>query len=369
MTACRNFTADLRMIRHSGIGRYLRNLVPLLFPLLEADSICVWGQRRDIGDAPWLTDPRVQLIETPVRVYSPQEQLLGIRHRRRGLLWVPHFNAPLWHAGPMVVTIHDIAPLVLPQILGNALKRAYARMLIQRAVRQASAILCVSAFTRSELIEKLGVPASLTTVASPGLDATWPASARPHREPDGVPYLLFVGNVKPNKNLALLLDALALVQHRLPYRLLIAGRVHGLGTGDAAVLRQAESLGPRVRFVGEIDDSALHSLYAGAAALVMPSLYEGFGLPLLEAMQLGCPVLASTAGSLPEVAADAALFFDPADAQQLAARLLQLQDSPVIHELRLRGRARVQHYSYEGCAGQTANVINSLLRVIPKESA
>jgi glycosyltransferase involved in cell wall biosynthesis len=352
------------MFRHSGIGRYLRNLLPPLLPLLTADHIRVLGSRDLFASAPWLSDPRIELFATSAAIYSPQEQLLSLRgaYRDTDLLWVPHYNAPLWHSGRMVLTIHDIAPIALPQILGNALKRGYARLLIQRAIQQATAILCVSNFTLAELT-RLGVPQEKLTVTHPGLDSAWPLSAPPHRESDGVPYLLFVGNIKPNKNLGLLLRAFASIQDRIPFRLVLAGRMKGLGTADDAVLQQAASLGDRVRFTGEIDDAALQSLYAGAAALVLPSLYEGFGLPLLEAMQLGCPVLASAAASLPEVGGDAALYFDPHSVSDLAACLLQVSDSTAMDALRVRGRLRVTQFSFARCAQQTAAVINRLLEV------
>ena len=355
-------TADLRMFRHSGIGRYLRNVLPHLLPALSADHIRVLGTRRLFAGAAWLDDPRVEVFDTSAPIYSVQEQLLSLRgaFRATDLLWVPHYNAPLWHSGRMVVTIHDIAPVAIPQILGNALKRGYARLLTDRALAHSQAILCVSQFTRKELLAR-GVLPEKITVTHPGLDDAWPPSAVPHREPDGVPYLLFVGNIKPNKNLRLLLGAFASVQDRIPFRLLLAGRMRGFGTGDDAVLRQAEALGERVRFAGEVDDATLQSLYAGASALVLPSLYEGFGLPLLEAMQLGCPVLSSTAGSLPEVGGDAALYFDPHSESALASCLLQVMDAAAMHALRLRGRERVANFSFTRCAQQTATVMNRLL--------
>jgi glycosyltransferase involved in cell wall biosynthesis len=261
----------------------------------------------------------------------------------------------------MAVTIHDIAPLALPQILNNALKRAYAKLLITRAVSQAHSILCVSDFTRTELLTRLHVPAEKLTVTHPGLDTDWPHTAPPHIEPDGTPYLLFVGNVKPNKNLALLLSAFAQVQHRIPHRLILAGKLHGFGTNDEAVLRQAQSFGDRIRFAGEVHDPVLQHLYAGASALVLPSLYEGFGLPLLEAMALGCPVLCSTAGSLPEIAGNAALYFNPQSPEELAARLLQLNDTALMDSQRTLGRARLTHFSFNDCAHQTATILNQHL--------
>lgn len=359
----RRITIDLRMYRHSGIGRYLRNLLPPILPLLQATSVRVIAPTALLTGAPWLADPRVEVFAADAPIYSIGEQLLGLRgaFRDTQLLWVPHFNAPLHYTGKLAVTIHDIAPLAMPEILGNALKRRYARLLIERATCQANAIVCASEFSSRELQQCVGIDPTKISVAYQGLDASWPTNAQPHCESDGVPYLLYVGNVKPNKNLKLLLEAFAKVQAHMPHRLVLAGRMRGFGTNDDAVLKQAESLGQRVRFTDEIPDSELIALYAGAAALVLPSLYEGFGLPLLEAMHLGCPVLCSNAASLPEVAGDAALLFDPHNVDSLNARLLQVTDQPLMNSLRAAGRKRAAQFTYASCAIQTAAVLNPLL--------
>ena len=146
------------------------------------------------------------------------------------------------------------------------------------------------------------------------------------------------------------------------------GRIHGFGSGDDAVLRQAEGLGDSVRFAGEVSDSELIALYAGAAALVFPSLYEGFGLPLLEAMQMGCPVMSSNSASLPEVAGDAALYFDPRSVESLADCLLRVQDEPLMNQLRSAGQARAKEFSYTRCAQHTVAILNSLLSVAHQKS-
>jgi len=358
---------DLRMYRHSGIGRYLRNLLPPLLPLLQAESIRVIAPPALIADARWRSDPRIEVFPTDAPIYSIAEQLLSLRgaFRDTRLLWVPHYNAPILYRGQLAVTIHDIAPLAMPEILGNAIKRAYARLLIERATTRASAILCDSAFTASELRHHVSTPADKMTVVPLGLDESWPASASPHCEPDGVPYFLYVGNIKPNKNLTLLLKAFTQVQDRLPHRIVLAGRMRGFGSNDEPTIRQAESMGDRVRFTDEIPDSELISIYTGATALVMPSLYEGFGLPLLEAMHLGCPVLSSNAASLPEIAADAALYFDPRNAQSLADCLLRVTDAPLLQSLCAAGRIRAAQFSYGQCAVQTAAVLNPLLNPPP----
>ena len=168
-----------------------------------------------------------------------------------------------------------------------------------------------------------------------------------------------------NKNLSLLLRAFDLLRDRLPHRLILAGQFRGLGTGDHAVLREVERLGDRAVLAGPVDDAKLQQLYAGASALVLPSLYEGFGLPLLEAINFGCPVLCSTAGSLPEVGGNAALYFDPHSADELAACMLRVTDPAAMDDLRARGAERVKDFSFSRCAEQTAAVLNRLLQGAP----
>lgn len=310
-----------------------------------------------------MSDPRVEVVESGAGIYSVGEQALawGGAYRDTDLLWVPHFNVPLLYRGKMAVTLHDIAPLVMPEILSSAVKRRYAKLLIERAASRAAALFCVSEFTRSEVIARVSGDSRKITVTRPGLDADWPQTSVPHVEADGVPYVLYVGNVKPNKNLGLLLRAYRQIAAEVPYRLLLAGKMRGFGTGDDAVLREAEEMGERVRFAGEVPDAELQRMYAGAQALVLPSLYEGFGLPVLEAMQLGCPVLLSTAGSLPEVGGDAALYFDPRSVEELAGCLLQVRDRAKMEELRQKGRLRVQEFSFARCAEETAAVLNRLM--------
>jgi glycosyltransferase involved in cell wall biosynthesis len=359
----RRLTADLRMYRHSGIGRYLRNLIPLLLPKIEADRVRVIARRETVGEEDWLNDSRVEFVEEAATIYSVAEQTMALRglYRDTDLLWIPHYNAPLVYGGRMVVTIHDVAPLAMPEILDSVLKRAYAKLLIERSVKQSTSILCVSRFTAEELTQRLRVPAEKMTVTHLGLDANWPHTMTRHVEADGLPYLLYVGNVKPNKNLALLLRAFAKVMGLIPHRLVLAGRIRGFGTNDDAVVRQAEAMGKRVRFAGEVSDTELIQLYAGASASVLPSLYEGFGLPLLEAMRLGCPVLCSTAGALPEVAAGAAMYFDPRSETQLAERLLEVMSTERMDALRYAGFEREKCFRLEECAEHTAVVMNLLL--------
>ena len=357
----RTLTIDVRKLTHSGIGRYLQNLLPGVLPRLEADRVQLLGDPAEIallGDLP----PNCHILECLAAPHSLAEQALAWDRRipADGVLWVPHYNLPLLYRGRLVVTVHDLAPIDLKETFGAA-KRALAHVLLRRAVRQASAILTPSVFTRDRLITTLSAPADRIVVTPLAVDSRWPSLANaPAAYRDSSPYLLFVGNLKPNKNLTLLLRAVELLGDECPYRILVAGRTSGFRTADEEARRLAVRLGDRVRLLGALTDDELISLYRGAAALVMPSLYEGFGLPLLEAMRYRCPVLCADATSLPEVAGDAALFFSPREAQTLAERIGNLQNEEVRTHLRDSGVLRESAFNYLLAIRSTSGTLNSV---------
>lgn len=358
-------TIDLRMYRMSGIGRYLRNVVPLLLPLLDVDHIRVIGDRTDLLEDAWSEDQRVEVFDSKAGIYSIEEQALSLAgaFRHSTLLWVPHYSVPFLYRGRLAVTIHDACHLALRESLSGSIKRGYAKLLFDSVGRRASAIFCVSDFTASEVQKYLHTPRSRIYVTRPGLDAKWNSNPPLHKEPDGLPYFLYVGNIKPNKNLKTLLRAFRQIMDQIPHRLVIVGKMSNMNTVDDAVVREAESLSSRVHLTGEVGDELLRQYYRGADFFVFPSLYEGFGLPLLEAMGMGCPILSSNASALPEVAADAALYFNSQDSGDLAEKLLQIASDPALRAgLVERGFLRLKAFSYQDCAAQTAEVLNTLYK-------
>lgn len=358
-------TIDLRMYRMSGIGRYLRNVVPLLLPLLDVDRIRVIGDRTDLLEDAWSEDQRVEVFDSKAGIYSIEEQALSLAgaFRNSTLLWVPHYSVPFLYRGRLAVTIHDACHLALRESLSGSIKRGYAKLLFESVGRRASAVFCVSDFTASEVQKYLHIPRSRIYVTRPGLDAKWNSNPPLHKEPDGLPYFLYVGNIKPNKNLKTLLRAFRQIMDQIPHRLVIVGKMSNMNTVDDAVVREAESLSSRVHLTGEVGDELLRQYYRGADFFVFPSLYEGFGLPLLEAMGMGCPILSSNASALPEVAADAALYFNSQDSGDLAEKLLQIASDPALRAgLVERGFLRLKAFSYQDCAAQTAEVLNTLYK-------
>jgi len=279
---------------------------------------------------------------------------------------LPEPVAALRSRGRVVVTAHDLMYLRHPQFLQP---RWTARLLrgTEELARTAALWICVSEHTRADLVKHYGVARGRTVVVPHGVDAAFfaaaqaPEAARATAQRLGLggrPYFLFVGSVEPKKNLPLLLEAFGRAAGGpagLRADLAVAGRV-GWGTAEAIdeVLERHPSLRERVHLLGFVAQADLAPLVAGAQALALPSRYEGFGMPVLEAMAAGTPVLCTDRGALPEVAGGAALLFDPDDADGLAALLARVDaDAGLCQNLRARGRERAAPFTWRRCAEGT----------------
>lgn len=355
---------DLRMYRMAGIGRYLQNLLPDLIPLLDVAEISILGRSADLAAEKWLSDPRIRFTEFQPRIFSVAEQLAPVsgQYRDLDLLWAPQYNIPFLYQGKLLVTIHDLCQLAYPETLGNSLQRSYAKYLLSVVAKRASAIMCVSEFTASEIQKYLRVGRERLVVTYPEVGPfgeSW--TSQPARTA-GSPYLLAVGNIKKHKNLPRLISAFCGVQDRIPHDLVLVGKREGFLNSETQFQGPAFPEG-RVRFTGHVSDDELRRYYRNATALIFPSFYEGFGFPLVEAMAEGCPIACSNAASLPEVAGDAALLFDPFSIESVAEAVLRIATDAVIRDsLMAKGRERVQRFAGNSCATLTATTINRLLR-------
>jgi glycosyltransferase involved in cell wall biosynthesis len=240
-------------------------------------------------------------------------------------------------------------------------KRAYAKLLFIGVRQKASSILTVSQFSKQEIKRLLPSGKQPITVTHHGIDKAWFTLSKMQR-PYERPYIIFVGNVKPHKNVRGLLEAFALIQEKIPHDLVIIGKQEGFISGDERVAKQAKALAHRVVFTGYVNDKVLKQYVVHADALVLPSFYEGFGLPPLEAMACGCPVIVSNAASLPEVCGDAALYCNPYDPKDIASTLQRLVTNPALqNELRHKGLEQAKRFSWEKCALETLEVIHKVL--------
>ncbi|HET7274383.1 MAG TPA: glycosyltransferase family 1 protein [Longimicrobiaceae bacterium] len=358
-----NVAVDVRMLGRSGIGRYIEQVVPRVFSagglrgtlLGDVESMRSWNVARSM--------PAFELLPCDAPIYSIREQLAMWRATPRDsdLFWSPHYNIPVLVSGNLVVTVHDVLHLARPEHVQGAHRRLYARSMLQAVRRKADAILCDSQFTADELMRLTGVGADAMHVIPLGVDEEC-FRVRSDDPPHDRPYFLFVGNIKPHKNLGRLVAAFGSVADELPHDLIIVGQKEGFLSGDERVVEDAAALKGRVLFTGRVDDDAVHRYLAHAEALVLPSTYEGFGLPALEAMAAGCPVIVSDVASLPEVCGDAAVYIDPYDPRSIADAMRRVAESRALRdELREKGLSRAREFSWDACARDTRQVIQAVL--------
>lgn len=358
---------DARVISGSGIGVYLRRLLPFILSH-PGFSVRLLGRAAEIEEALGDSAPdRSGIIECGAAMYSVREQVqVPLKVPRCDIFWSPHYNVPLppVRAGHRVVTIHDVYHLAYLHTL-NPLEKIYARTVLPLAARLSERVITVSRFSRDEIVRHTGTRSDKVVVIHNGVDE--PAPARADSDEPLVPagrYLLYVGNVKPHKNVTGLIRAFALFHGQFPdVRLVVAGRkegfVHGVEGLDGLIT--GLGLGGRVVFTGHVRDEVLSGLYARASALVFPSFYEGFGLPPLEAMAWGVPVVASRAASIPEICGDAALFADPHDREDFARALGRVfSDEGLRAELIRKGSERVKGFSWRTSAARHLELFEEL---------
>lgn len=356
----RGLLVDCRKAWDAGIGTYIRNVVPRVLRRLPPTPVRVLVAPGAAGRHSYLDALQVEFVEDAGRPLGAAEQW----HLRRTLqaneiFWATSLAHPLFRRGPMMATVHDVAQLALDtRSAGGLLVQGAARLYLASLRRRAGLLLFISDFTAGEFGRYVGSPRGAARVTSLGVDAGW-FEAQPPRPPEGRPYFICVGSIRPHKNLHTLLAAFAQVLDQLPHELVIVGQHEGFRTRDSGLQESLVPLGERVRFLGAADDVVLRQQVAGAAALVFPSLYEGFGLPPLEAMAAACPVIASRAGAVAEVCGTAARYFETRSAESLAAALLdQARLSPEDRQAQVqRGRERALQYSWERTADLTAQAL------------
>jgi glycosyltransferase involved in cell wall biosynthesis len=345
-----------------GMEVYARELIPRLAALPGLELVALVSREAAADrDAPWGRDVPLRVV--PVRARNRVEWVRGEQ------LHVPRLAAaegcelihslastsPLRSRARRITTIHDLNFKLVPDA-HFGLRALGMRALVPASARRSHRVIVDAESTRRDLALHLGTPAGKVDVAPLGVTPSPPVAPAPEAElrvrlalGDG-PVLLTVSAKRPHKNLARLLEAVALLNRR-PVLVL-----PGYPTPHEAELRgRAAALGVHAVFPAWLPAEDLEGLYALAAAFVFPSLAEGFGLPVLEAMARGVPVACSDTSSLPEVAGDAALLFDPTDPRAIAAALERLLADPAEAErLRAAGRERAATFTWERCAELTA---------------
>ena len=360
---------DLRLHAYApgGISRYARRLATQLDGQLTPDSLTLIPHRREQAPTD-IPGTRVYRAWTPphhrLERWALGTELLPLR---LDLLHSTDFIPPAWGARHFVITVHDLNFLYYPQYL-TVDARHYYNDQIAWAVDRADAILADSYATHHDLEKLLHVAPERVTVAHLAADARFrplppekvsTVLARYELQPG---YLLFVGTWEPRKNLPGLLEALAQLHGRGEKRVLVIAGRPGWLYDEVFARVQSLSLEPWVRFIERVPGDDLVALYNGALLLTMPSFYEGFGLPALEAMQCGTPVVVADRASLPEVVGDAGLLINPDDPETLADACWRIASDVALRErLREAGRKQVKAFTWEETARKTLAVYRRVL--------
>ena len=354
---------DARVLKGSGIGRYVRAIVPRLAAREDFSEVILAGDPGELAAFVASEAPTAHVVALAGGRYSWRSQW-GWAHIRAqvaadAVFWFPHWDAPAWLPDVRsVVTIHDLIHL---RVAGSAslTNRVGMRWLLRRVTERAKAVICVSEHTRRDVEQLLPTLKGRTRVVLNGVDARhFGASAAPLPGTVHVPYLLCVANRKPHKNLEMAVRVLArLASEGAALQLVIAGEG---GAHWARVVALAQQLGVagRIVDVGVVDDATLGTLYGHAECVLVPSRYEGFGLPVLEAMASGTPVVAARTTSIPEVAGDAARLVDDDDDAAMAREVTALRASTQLHTACIEaGRRRASLFSWERSAAETVAVL------------
>jgi glycosyltransferase involved in cell wall biosynthesis len=362
---------DLRRIGNPGIGRYMKCL---------AESIAAQAPEHEYllilpPESEHLVHaPNAQKLCTGLKYYSFREQfeLPRILSRHRvDLLHSPHFLLPLVRPCPAVATIHDVIYLACPEDLPSLSGRLYYRTMMNACARMATCLITDSEHSGNEIVRYLHADPAKIEIVYPAVDPFFQSGADPAevisaRSRFGLDreYILCVGIYKPRKNHTRLLKAFQLLlTHGAQSQLVIAGP---MGEGESVLRRLSQELGiaQHVSFTGFVHDADLRAIYSGARVCVCPSLYEGFGFTVLEAMACGTPVACSSSTSLPEVAGKAALYFDPHKPEEMAVQLCRaFSDDAVRASLIADGRSNLLRFNWAETARQTLAVYHQALRL------
>jgi len=354
---------DFRMHNASGIGTYIKNIVPFLIDKFE---VILLGNIEEIKQYDFFD--KIEVIEVNSKIYSIKEQIeLFQKIPKVDIFWSPHYNIPilLIKAKKRIVTIHDVFHLAFLDSLSFK-QKLYAKFVINQAVKKSDIILTVSKFSKAEIIKYTNTKKEINIVYN-AIDF------KKFKKIDDIQrlnkiklkyslpsnFLLFVGNVKPHKNLKNLLLAIK----DLDKNLVIVGKKAGFITGDDSIngLIKENNLKDKIYFTGYVDDEDIPYIYNLADIFVFPSLYEGFGIPPLEAQACGTPVICSNIASLPEVGKDSVIYCNPYDINEIKEKIeLLIENEKLRKELIQKGFENIKRFSWEKSAKKIIEIIEGL---------
>jgi glycosyltransferase involved in cell wall biosynthesis len=322
-------TIDTRMLFMAGIGRYIREILSRMTSYEGMHITCLYQivEQDRIKELPFYHE--CTWIPMRSKIFSISEQLeLFIKSPQSDIFWSPQYNVPLMlptHVKRRIVTIHDVYQLHDFKNL-NLLKKAYVSLMMNYSVWKSDSILTVSNFSKQEIQKHTYFSGDKVICIYNGIDCQF--SLNIESQPSNPPYILIVGNVKPHKNLRAAIQAFLQIEEMVPHELVIVGKKEGFLTGDSEAVEMTKGH-PKIRFTGIVGDLELKRLYANTSLFVFPSLYEGFGLPILEAMSFSLPIIASNIPVIKELCGTSVTYFNPTSIDDISACMVRrLQTAP-----------------------------------------
>jgi len=377
-----------------GLGRYTKEVVDRVIKLDEQNEYVIFLSRENFAEFK-TANPKVRKVLSRARWYTLAEQILMpylIFRENLDLMHFPHFNVPVFCPVKFIVTIHDLILTKYPSQRATTLgplfyklKHFLYKVVINSAVKKSTKIITVSEFTKSDIIKQFNIKDDKIVVTCEGVADNLKNAVSGNTESVlgkyeiKKPFLLYVGNAYPHKNLEKLIEVFSktdafpmkegeegINDFKSPYTPFVKGGKLTLvlvGKDDYFYNRVKDFakrfLSSNIIFPGFVPDYDLSVLYRQAVAYIFPSLYEGFGLPPLEAMAAGCPVISSNAASMPEILDDSALYFDPTSTDDMEKKIrLIVSDEKLRKELIVKGNERIKKYSWDECARKTLEIYN-----------
>jgi glycosyltransferase involved in cell wall biosynthesis len=355
-----DLAVDCRLSGSTGIGRYVREIMPYVVDTFGAERLLLIGHSPELGWAKKLIESGARHIESEARVFRPAEQLMFREVERQArVLWCPHFCMPLRPRIPVVTTVHDLIPLHVATGWKGRVRRWGAAVYLRSVRLHATSILTVSHCVAGELSRELGIEPGRIRPIHNGVTHDWFAAKAARSQ--GGRYAIYVGNVSPHKNTEALFAAYERISSRVDHRLVIVGEERGFSSGGV-LHKWLGRLGNRVEWRPRLAEDELRRLVNGADLLVMPSLEEGFGLPPLEAMACGCPVLTSDCPALLETAEQGAHRFRLGLENDLGVQLERLLTDERLRTSKIEeGRLWAERFSWERSGRATAAVLQEVV--------
>lgn len=365
---------DGRFIKQTGIGRYIEEMLQQVLLLDTKNEYVLIVREKDKDDIP-LKAKNLSLLPVDMDWYSFKEQIKLakiINNQKPDLVHFTNFNFPLRYRGKFVMTIHDLTLLHFKNIrkgriglVRYKLRDQARRLAMRQGVHRAKMILVDSEYVKEDIVKTYKIRRNKIVVAHLAGEAAY-KRARVDLEKFGInkPFLFYTGNAYPHKNLERLILAFGKLttKYLLDYQLVIGGKKDYFHTGLEEEVKTA-GLNDRVIFTGFVTNTELAGLYKAASLYVLPSLSEGFGLPGLEAMSYGLPVVSSNATCLPEVLGDAAVYFNPKNVTNMAKVMSQvLADKELQTKLVKKGYTQIKKFSWKKTANTTLGVYEQVLR-------